>query len=247
MPPHNAWEGCALLPLRSCAMPRKAAAPNRSKQHDSRAGACSGFDAFQLCQALQDDLGAHAPHAQGRPGSSSREAAPGVAARRARTFLLVSWISPPMMNSSRIRYTCRPRVRAQARTIPQRRQSAPSAPSAHVNSAPSKQRSRPAAAAGQAARLVEVEHQVQLAHVAEVVIQDLHKQVDALQVGQLVVGHVHAEAKVQPRIAAVDHLVGLELRTARLRSRHSRQHLYVSFCAAQRAAAAFGCAPQQSW
>lgn len=35
--------------------------------------------------------------------------------------------------------------------------------------------------------LVEVEHQVQLADIAEVVIKDLHKQVDCLQGSQLVV------------------------------------------------------------
>lgn len=35
--------------------------------------------------------------------------------------------------------------------------------------------------------LVEVEHKVQLAYVAEVVVEDLHEQVDGLQAGQLVV------------------------------------------------------------
>ncbi len=42
------------------------------------------------------------------------------------------------------------------------------------------------------ANLVEVEHKVQLAHVAEVVVEDLHEQVDGLQAGQLVVRRVNA-------------------------------------------------------
>ena len=41
------------------------------------------------------------------------------------------------------------------------------------------------------AYLVEVEHQVQFTHVAEVSVQQLHKHVDGLQQQQLVVGHVH--------------------------------------------------------
>lgn len=60
--------------------------------------------------------------------------------------------------------------------------------------------------------LVEVEDQVQLAHVAEVVVQDLHKQVHAFQVGQLVVGGVHTQAEEQARVPSVDDLVALELR-----------------------------------
>ena len=62
--------------------------------------------------------------------------------------------------------------------------------------------------------LVEVEDEVQLAHIAEVVIQDFHKQVDALQVCQLVVSHIHAHGKVQSRIPPVDDFVCLELHQA---------------------------------
>lgn len=58
---------------------------------------------------------------------------------------------------------------------------------------------------------MEVEDKVKLADIAEVVIQDLHKQMDGLQVCQLIVSHVHTEAEVQPRIPPVDDLVGLEL------------------------------------
>ena len=65
------------------------------------------------------------------------------------------------------------------------------------------------------ADLVEVEHQIQLADVAEVMVQDLHKQVDGLQVGQLIVCDVHAQAEVEARIPPVDDLVGLELRSRR--------------------------------
>lgn len=43
-------------------------------------------------------------------------------------------------------------------------------------------------------------------------VQDLHEQVDGLQVGQLVVSDVHAQAEVEARIPPVDDLVGLELR-----------------------------------
>ena len=62
-----------------------------------------------------------------------------------------------------------------------------------------------------AGHLVEVEDEVELAHVGEVVVQDLDEEVDGLQVGQLVVGHVHAEREEEARVAAVDHLVLPEL------------------------------------
>lgn len=70
-----------------------------------------------------------------------------------------------------------------------------------------------AAAAGvqKGTYLVEIEHQVQLTHVAEVVIQDLYKQVDGLQRHQLVVNGVNAHGEEQASIPPVHHLVGLEL------------------------------------
>ncbi len=58
---------------------------------------------------------------------------------------------------------------------------------------------------------MEIEDEVKLADVAEVVIQDLHKEVDGLQVRQFVVSHVYTEAEVQPRIPPVDDFIGLEL------------------------------------
>jgi len=58
---------------------------------------------------------------------------------------------------------------------------------------------------------VKVEDQVQFTHIAEVVVQDLHKQVHALQVGQFVVSGVHAQAEEQTSIPPVDDLVALEL------------------------------------
>lgn len=62
--------------------------------------------------------------------------------------------------------------------------------------------------------LVKVEHQIQLAHVAEKAIQHLHKQVDALQVCQLVVGHVHAEAEEQACVPPVNDLICAKLQRA---------------------------------
>jgi hypothetical protein len=62
---------------------------------------------------------------------------------------------------------------------------------------------------------VKVEDQVQFTHIAEVMVQDLHKQVDALQVGQLVIGGVHAQAEEQPGIPPVYYLVAFELQVER--------------------------------
>ena len=61
--------------------------------------------------------------------------------------------------------------------------------------------------------LMEVEDQIELADIAEVVVQNLHKQVNRLQICELIVCHIYAEAEVQPGISPVDDLVGLELQT----------------------------------
>ncbi len=61
------------------------------------------------------------------------------------------------------------------------------------------------------ARLVEVEDQVQLAHVLKVVVQDLDKEVDGLEQHQLVVRHVYAHGEVEAGVLAVDDLVGAVL------------------------------------
>ena len=55
-------------------------------------------------------------------------------------------------------------------------------------------------------RLVKVEDEVELAHVAEVLVQDLHVVLDDLQDDELVLGVVHGEAEVERRVPAVDEL-----------------------------------------
>lgn len=61
------------------------------------------------------------------------------------------------------------------------------------------------------AHLVEVEDEVQLAHVLEGVVQHLNKQVDGLQARELVLSEVDAQREEQPRVSPVDHLVRTEL------------------------------------
>ena len=61
--------------------------------------------------------------------------------------------------------------------------------------------------------LVEVEDQVQLAHIAEVMVKNLHKQVDTLQVSKLVVCDIDAHGEEQSRIPPIDHFICLELHT----------------------------------
>eukprot|EP00406_Dinophysis_acuminata_P070243 CAMPEP_0179280448 /NCGR_PEP_ID=MMETSP0797-20121207/36635_1 /TAXON_ID=47934 /ORGANISM="Dinophysis acuminata, Strain DAEP01" /LENGTH=244 /DNA_ID=CAMNT_0020989109 /DNA_START=20 /DNA_END=752 /DNA_ORIENTATION=+ len=55
--------------------------------------------------------------------------------------------------------------------------------------------------------LVEVEHQVELADVAEVAVEHLHEEVDELEGAQLVVVHVDAEGEEHAGVAPVDDLV----------------------------------------
>ena len=71
--------------------------------------------------------------------------------------------------------------------------------------------------------LVEVEDKVELAYVAEKVVQNLDKQVNALQVHQLIVSQVNAEGKEEACISSVDHFVRSELGQAGARehSAHS--------------------------
>ncbi len=59
--------------------------------------------------------------------------------------------------------------------------------------------------------LVKVEDNVELADVAEELVQELHKQMDGLQVRQLVVRHVHPQGKVQARVPPVNQLAALVL------------------------------------
>ena len=61
--------------------------------------------------------------------------------------------------------------------------------------------------------LMEIEDQIELADIAEVVVQNLHKQVNRLQICELIVCHIYAEAEAQPGISPVDDLIRLELQT----------------------------------
>ena len=58
----------------------------------------------------------------------------------------------------------------------------------------------------QPVRLVEVEHQVELTHVAEVPVQHLHKVVNHIKCQELVVGGVDGAQKVEAGVALVDQL-----------------------------------------
>lgn len=59
--------------------------------------------------------------------------------------------------------------------------------------------------------LVEVEDEVELAHVAEEGVEHLDEEVDGLEKGELVVVGVDARAKEEARVPAVDDLVVAEL------------------------------------
>lgn len=58
---------------------------------------------------------------------------------------------------------------------------------------------------------MKIEDKVKLTDIAEIVIQDLDKQVYALQICQLIVCSIHAEAEEEASISPVDHFVALEL------------------------------------
>lgn len=55
--------------------------------------------------------------------------------------------------------------------------------------------------------LVKVEHQIQLANVAEKRIQNLHKQMNCLQIEQFIVTFIDHNAEKQASIASVNYLV----------------------------------------
>ncbi len=59
--------------------------------------------------------------------------------------------------------------------------------------------------------LVEIEDDVELADIAEEFFKELHEEVDGLEVGKLVVRHVHTQGKVQARVTPVNKLVVLVL------------------------------------
>ena len=55
--------------------------------------------------------------------------------------------------------------------------------------------------------LVKVKHEVELAHVAEELIEQLDKEVDRLQMHELIVVDVDAQREKEARVATVDDLV----------------------------------------
>ena len=58
---------------------------------------------------------------------------------------------------------------------------------------------------------VEVENQIQFAHVVEIFVENFDKVVDRFQINKIVVAHVHTYAEVKACIAAVDYLEVAEL------------------------------------
>ena len=55
--------------------------------------------------------------------------------------------------------------------------------------------------------LVKVEDEVELAHIAKELVEELDEEVDRLEVEQLVVGHVDAQREEEARVPPVDELV----------------------------------------
>jgi len=72
--------------------------------------------------------------------------------------------------------------------------------------------------------LVEVEDEVELADIPEEGVEHLDKEVDGLQVGQLVIVGVDARAEEQPRVPPVDDLVVAELDEVALVLLVARRH-----------------------
>lgn len=64
--------------------------------------------------------------------------------------------------------------------------------------------------------LIEVEHQIQFANIVEVFVQHFYKVVYRLEISQVVVAHVHADAEVEAGVAPVDDLEVSELHEIRV-------------------------------
>jgi hypothetical protein len=64
--------------------------------------------------------------------------------------------------------------------------------------------------------LVEIKHQIQLTHIPKEAIQHLDKEVYSLEVRQLIIIRIHADAEEQPRIPPIHHAVLPELHEIRL-------------------------------
>lgn len=52
--------------------------------------------------------------------------------------------------------------------------------------------------------LVEIEHQIQFAHIVEVFVEHLNEIVDAFQIAQVVIVYIDAYAKIQSRVSSID-------------------------------------------
>lgn len=91
--------------------------------------------------------------------------------------------------------------------------------------------------------LVEVEDEVELAHGCEELVEQLHEEVDRLQIHQLVVVHVKTEREVQAGITTVHDLEATELRGISHILKRYRDVIspseHVSECPAQPSCAAF--------
>jgi hypothetical protein len=55
--------------------------------------------------------------------------------------------------------------------------------------------------------LVEIKDNIQFTNIAEVTVQELHKQMDGFQVGQFIVVHIHRNREEKTRVSSVDELV----------------------------------------
>jgi len=53
---------------------------------------------------------------------------------------------------------------------------------------------------------VEVEHQIQLAHIVKVFVQHFHEIMNRLEITQVVIINVHTDAEIEASIAAVHNL-----------------------------------------
>jgi hypothetical protein len=64
--------------------------------------------------------------------------------------------------------------------------------------------------------LVEIEDKVQLTNIVKILIKDLNKVVDGLQVVEIVVINIHTDAEVETSIAPVDNLEVSKLHKVRV-------------------------------
>lgn len=63
---------------------------------------------------------------------------------------------------------------------------------------------------------VEVEHQIQLADIVEILVQNLHEVVNGFEITQVVIIHVDTDAEVETSIATINNFEVAELKNSRL-------------------------------